>query len=144
MGIGSELNGDDAVGVRVLQRLKSQLNDIPSRILLIEACSMPENFTGAIRKFKPDEVILVDAAGMSLDPGEIRWLHSSEINGVSALSHTLPLSVLATYLESEMGCKVTLLGIQPYKNEFDTPLSLPVENAVDKAVDFLLQYIWRV
>ena len=40
----------------------------------MEAGPAPENFTGPLRRFRPDLVLLVDAAQMDAEPGTIGWL----------------------------------------------------------------------
>lgn len=97
----------------------------------------PENTTGALRRFKPDVVLMVDAAQMGAVPGEIAWIPWETTSGMSASSHSLPLSMLASYLKLEFGCAVHLLGIQPDHNETNAPLSLPVRAAVDEIVQTL-------
>ena len=132
--MGNELNGDDAAGNRVADRL-SAIPGFPAHFMSINAGSLPENASGLLRRFAPDVVILVDAADFAGQPGEIRWLEAEQIGGMSASSHTLPLSVLGQYLETEMNCRVEYLGIQPRQLEFDADLSPAVIQAVDEIVE---------
>ena len=74
---------------------------------------------------------------MNEAPGTIRWLDWQETSGLSASTHTLPPHVLAEYLVNELGCEVALMGIQPQGNEFDAPLSPPVQQAVEEIVQTL-------
>jgi len=101
-------------------------------LCLIEGGPAPENVTGQIRAFHPDLVILVDAAHMDMPPGTIQWIPLESIDGMSASSHSLPLSMLASYLTAEIGCEVTVLGIQPVQNEIGFGLSSFVKTAVDE------------
>jgi hydrogenase 3 maturation protease len=127
VGVGHELRGDDAAGLAVARALQG--TDAPDRLVIV-AGHAPENHTGAIRRFAPDLVLLVDAAQMDAPPGTVRWLSLSEIDGLSASSHTLPLSLLAHYLAATLGCQVALLGIQPLGTEIGAPLSPAVAVAV--------------
>ncbi len=102
--------------------------------LLVEAGLAPENFAGTLRRFQPDLVVLIDAAEMGLPAGSLACLDWREASGWSASTHTLPLSVLSSYLVSELGCRVMILGIQPGQLAMDQPLSQPVEMAIDEAV----------
>ena len=131
VGIGQELRGDDAVGVSIARSLQSvgAIHELP--LLVIDAGAAPENFTGQLRRFDPDLVLLIDAAQLNEAPGTIRWLDWQETSGLSASTHTLPPHVLAEYLVNELGCEAALIGIQPQGNEFDAPLSPPVQQAVD-------------
>jgi hydrogenase 3 maturation protease len=104
---------------------------------VVEAGPAPENCTGPIRRFTPDLVILVDAADMEEAPGTVRWLDWQEATGLSASTHSLPLSFFARYLTTESGAAVALLGIQPQQIDFGTRLSDPVRRAVRRVVDGL-------
>jgi hydrogenase 3 maturation protease len=140
LGIGNELNGDDAAGVLVVRVLRARLGDQP-QVLLIEAGLAPENFTGVLRRFEPDLVMLVDAAEMGSQPGEVAWVEWQETGGLSASTHSLPPTVLSQYLIHELGCQVGLIGIQPASLEFDQPLSAAVLVGVGEIVEGLKQAV---
>ncbi len=99
-------------------------------VLILEAGLAPENVTGAVRRFAPDLVLLVDAADMGEAPGTIRWLDWQDTTGVSGATHALPPSMVAQYLTSELGCAVALIGIQRQDNTFGAPLTPAVRRAV--------------
>ncbi|HEY3310253.1 MAG TPA: hydrogenase 3 maturation endopeptidase HyCI [Anaerolineales bacterium] len=133
VGIGNEFNGDDAAGVMVARRLGVRLRSADaSHVLVIEAGQAPENITADLRRFQPQVVVLIDAAQVNAAPGEVVWIPWERTSGLSASSHSLPLSMLARYLTLEFGCSVHLLGIQPGRNEVDTRLSPAVSEAVDE------------
>ena len=138
VGVGSDLRGDDSAGLWVARALlKDDALGRMTNLLVIEGGPAPENHTGKIRVFKPDVVVLVDAANMDELPGATRWISLDEIAGMSASSHSLPLSMLGSFLHAEMGCEVQVFGIQPAQNEFDAPISPAVQAAVDTiALDF--------
>lgn len=118
VGIGNEFNGDDAAGVLVARQLaECKDNFQPGQVLVIDAGQVPENIVGSLRRFEPGVVLLVDAAQMGQLPGTIAWVPWEGVTGMSASSHSLPLSMLAGYLQSEFDCAVHLLGIQPRQNE---------------------------
>lgn len=130
LGVGQALRGDDAAGIKVVQELQKRLP--PSEdLMLVEAGPAPENFTGLLRRFHPDLVILVDAALMGLTPGAWRRLEWRDTTSYTGSTHTLPLNFLASYLETELGCTVELIGIQPAGNEFEAPLSPAVLSGID-------------
>ena len=58
LGVGSELRGDDGVGPYLSERL-SRFN---SEFSEYNGDLVPENFTRDLRKFQPDNVIIIDAA----------------------------------------------------------------------------------
>ena len=132
IGIGSDLRGDDSAGLVVIRQMLQ--HSYADNLCLIEGGPAPENVTGQIRAFHPDLVILVDAAHMDMPPGTIQWIPLESIDGMSASSHSLPLSMLASYLTAEIGCEVTVLGIQPVQNEIGFGLSSFVKSAVDEIV----------
>jgi hydrogenase 3 maturation protease len=131
MGIGSREHGDDAAGPEFIVKLKKA--GLPEeRVLLVDAGPSPENFTGLLRRFQPDLVILVDAAWMDLSPGSVGLLTEDHIGGVSASTHGIPLSLLSGFLRNEIGCKVILLAIQPAQTEWGRLMGKEVKQAVKK------------
>jgi hydrogenase 3 maturation protease len=140
LGVGNELNGDDAAGVRVVRELAARLPATPG-VLLIDGGVAPENFSGPLRRFQPDLVLEVDAADLGEAPGTTRWVDWREADGLSASTHTLPPSVLADYLVSELGCEVSLIGIQPACLDLNAPLSPAVGRAVRQLADALCEWI---
>jgi hydrogenase 3 maturation protease len=143
VGIGNEFNGDDAAGVLVARKLSSQeCSADASHVLVIEAGQAPENITAELRRFQPQVVLLIDAAQIDADPGDIIWIPWETTSGMSASSHSLPLSMLARYLTLEFACTVHLLGIQPAFNEPDEPMSQAVKTAVDDICQALCQALF--
>ncbi len=138
VGVGQELNGDDAAGVRVaqalLKRQRAGSSDaprpVPFSLLVVEAAHAPENCLGAIRRFSPDLVILVDAAEMGDPPGTIRWLDWRNTASFGTSTHTLSLSMMATYLVDELACDIGVIGIQPCNTSLGAPVSAVVRRAV--------------
>lgn len=131
VGIGHELCGDDAAGLMVVRKLQTQIDEQPN-LLIIEGGSAPENHTNLLRRFAPNLVLLIDAAAMGEPPGSIRCPAWETITGISASTHTLPLHLLSTYLRTELGCEVVLIGIQPQRLTLGQPMSPAVRKAVDK------------
>ena len=140
LGIGHELCGDDAVGVQIAEMLQTRLPADKS-LLAIEAGPAPENFTSLLRRYKPDLVLLVDSALMREKPGTVRWLDPHQAEGFSASTHTLPLNILLTYLNFELGCAVSLIGIQPDQTFADAPLTPRVQAAAEQVAAGVLSCI---
>ena len=136
LGIGNELNGDDAAGVLVVRGLRARLAPRP-HLLLIEAGLAPEAFTAPLRRFAPDLVVLVDAALLEQPAGTVEMVDWRETDGLSATTHTLPPSVLVQFSPHELGCPVELILIQPDDIEFDHPVSPAVKDTIDQVVDRL-------
>jgi len=136
VGVGNELNGDDAAGGEIIRRLSRRLQP-NGNLLLLEVGSAPENFSGPLRRLQPDWLIFIDAAWMDEPPGTIRWVEMDEVDGVSAVTHGLPVTMLAGYLMAETDCRVGLIAIQPASLEFEAKLTPSVDQAVDEVVDGL-------
>ena len=133
MGIGNDLRGDDSAGLMAARALLDDEHFASaSHLLILDGGPAPENHTGKIRAFRPELVLFIDAAQMDELPGTIQWIPLDAIDGMSASSHSLPLSMLARYLALEIGCEVAVLGIQPGQNEIDSELSPSVCAAVDR------------
>jgi hydrogenase 3 maturation protease len=138
MGIGQTLNGDDAAGALVaqglLKRQRAGWSDaprpVPFSLFVIEAAHAPENCTGAIRRFAPDLVILVDAADMGDPPGTVRWLDWRDAAGFDASTHMLSLYMMARYLAADLACVIGVIGIQIQDTSLGAPVSPPVRRAV--------------
>jgi hydrogenase 3 maturation protease len=140
VGIGNEFNGDDAAGVLVARKLGARECCVDAgHVLVIEAGQAPENITGDLRHFQPQMVLLIDAAQMEAAPGDIAWIPWETSSGMSASSHSLPLSMLARYLTLEFACTVHLLGIQPAHNESNSEMSPAVMAAVDEICQTLCE-----
>ena len=136
LGVGNQFRADDAVGVLIARALSNrECARDTEHLLIIEAGHAPENTTGELRKFAPDLVLILDAAEMGQQPGAIQWIPEEAIDGMSASTHSLPLSMLARYLTLDLNCTVTLLGIQPGSNEVGGEISAEVLRAIQEIVD---------
>jgi hydrogenase 3 maturation protease len=140
LGVGNAMNGDDAAGVCVVKALAARLAATPG-LLLIDGGVAPENFTGPLRRFRPDLVVEIDAAHLDQPPGTLAWIDWHDADGMSASTHTLPPSVLATYLTAELGCEMTLIGVQPASLEMGRPLSSGVATAVESLAGQLAAWL---
>jgi hydrogenase 3 maturation protease len=133
VGIGNSFRSDDAAGMLVARALSQRACAADTdRLLICEAGHAPENKTGELRSFVPDLVLLIDAAEMGKEPGTVEWVSEEDIDGMSASTHSLPLSMLAKYLTLELGCQVNLLGIQAASNEVGETVSAEVLRAVEQ------------
>ena len=134
LGVGQALRGDDGVGLAVVKGLRPFAHP---NLLLIEAAHAPENCTGQVRRFAPNLVLLVDAARLNEPPGTIRWLDWRHCDGLSASTHTMPLSLLGEYFTAVLHCDVALIGIQPASLEMGETLSPEATTAAAQVVEAL-------
>ncbi|NOG62194.1 MAG: hydrogenase 3 maturation endopeptidase HyCI [Chloroflexi bacterium] len=138
VGIGNGMYRDDGVGERIATRLSARLAGCDT-VQVIAAGVAPENCTGLLRRFEPDWVILIDSANFDALPGTVRWIVPEDIEGISASTHTLPLSLLANYLETSLHCHIGLLAIQPLDVSSGEGISLPVQIAADALIEALVE-----
>ena len=110
IGIGDEVSPVDWPGMFVAREIAAM--KIPgTRVFLAE--TVPETMTGPVRVFRPDHILIFDAAEMGCPPGTVDIIEPSTIDAGTFSTHALPLSVVMTYLKHETGATVILLGIQP-------------------------------
>lgn len=132
IGVGSDLRGDDAAGIRVAEELEKKVKSAAFKVFI--GATAPENLTGEIKKFKPTHLIIVDAVNASLKPGAVFLLNSKDVGeGVSFSTHKMPVRVMIDYLNKSSGCESVIIGIQPKSVEFGKPLSKSVLSAMREA-----------
>jgi len=148
LGIGNPLGGDDAVGPLVARRINEKLaaeSDAPSpstsnrqTITAIDAGSAPESYTSVIRRNRPEQLILVDAADMGLPPGSIRLLSPEKIATISFSTHSMPLSTLISYVQEFCG-QVYIVGVQPKSTKAGGRLSIPVRKSGERVTELIIE-----
>ena len=79
---------------------------------------------GVICKEEPSHVIFVDGAKMGLEPGEIRLISFDEVKDTTFSTHTLPLTLIAKFIEKDTCAKVIIIGIQPRDFGFSPEMQL--------------------
>jgi hydrogenase 3 maturation protease len=128
LGVGSALRSDDAVGLLVARSLERAFPRAPG-LLVLEGCSAPENFTGPIIGDQPSHLVVVDSAELEAPPGTVKLFPIESIGGVCSNTHSLPLSVIFDYIQSNWPCEILVVGIQPKSLEFDGRVSREVRKA---------------
>ena len=128
MGVGNALCADDGAGMLFAELVRDEAEK--AGVLVLEASTAPENFSGALRVFRPDVLFIVDAAGLDERPGAVRPVSEEQIGGTAFSTHMLPLSFLISYLAAECGCRVQVLGVQPASVQPGDELCAAVRQAV--------------
>ncbi|MBK8033031.1 MAG: hydrogenase maturation protease [Anaerolineae bacterium] len=128
MGVGQILSGDDGVGVLIARQLREHIPSNDHR-LIIDAGLAPENFTGLIRKVRPELIIVIDAAQMNEPPGTVHLIPWQYADGICMSTHTLPLKMMCSYLTDQVGCDIALIGIQVGDAQFGHPPTSAVTTA---------------
>lgn len=142
LGVGNDLRGDDSAGLIVARKLSADESFVgAANVLVLEGGPAPENQTAKLRAFQPDLILFIDAAHLEEAPGTIQFIPLESIDGMSASSHSLPLSMLARYIMQELGCQVEVLGIQPAQNEICGELSSLVQAATDEIAYVMITFL---
>ncbi|MFA9496705.1 MAG: hydrogenase maturation peptidase HycI [Candidatus Bathyarchaeota archaeon] len=138
VGVGNPMRADDGVGSKIIELLQKRLLE---NVMLINAETVPEAFTGKVEKYKPTHVMLIDAANFRGQVGETRLITGAQIGGQALSTHSLPLSLFISYIEKSIDVPVILLGIQPKTIDFDMPMSREIEEAAVSIADTLIQIL---
>lgn len=126
LGIGNPLRKDDGLGSYLVGLLKEKAS---RSVKVLDCGSVPENFTYVVRKFNPTHILMIDAAELSVKPGEVRFVPIERIRGLAISTHTLPLHVLAKYLRQTVRTRIALLAVQPKEIAFEMGLTPEIARA---------------
>ena len=137
VGIGAELRGDDAAGLRVIALLEDALSKRPPRIpcRTFIGGTAPENVTGAVRTFNPSHILFIDAADLGCEPGAFSEIDPEQTGGASFSTHTLPIGVIVQYLVATTEAEALLVGIQPRSLAYATEMDVGVEEGCRALVE---------
>lgn len=176
LGIGNDIRGDDGLGPYIINRLSNlnedMLNDdileythidnsinlediiyFSNNVLLINGSSVPENFTGPIKKFNPSHIIIIDACLMNRNPGEVNIVSKENIVNVSISTHSMSLAYLIKYLESNLNdetlnseknfndFKMLFIGIEPEIIDLSFNLTESVKESCDNLINIIADLI---
>jgi hydrogenase 3 maturation protease len=136
LGVGNELKSDDGVGPFIIKRLKEESIE-NKNLLFIDAKTVPENFTGKIRKEKPTHLIIVDACLMDLNPGDMQIVDKYEFANIGISTHSMSLSFFVRYLEKDTEIEIIFVGIEPETMDWGAKPTLKVENAANEFIETL-------
>jgi len=120
--IGNEQKKDDGLGPYVAKAI--QLPDWE----VIDAGTVPEKYTGDIKRERPEYLVIVDAADMGLRAGTTRVVPTDKIVQVGISTHSLPLSVMIDYISEHVG-QTIVIGVQPKVTSLGEGMSRSVKKA---------------
>ncbi|WP_296853972.1 hydrogenase maturation peptidase HycI [uncultured Methanobrevibacter sp.] len=133
LGVGNDLKCDDGVGPFIIKRLKEE--DIEDEnLIFINAETVPENFTGKLRKENPTHIIIVDACLMNGNPGDMQIVDKDDFSNIGISTHSMSLSYFVKYLEKDNDFKIIFVGIEPESLDYGENLT---ENVEKTAFDFI-------
>ena len=136
LGVGNELKSDDGVGPFIIKKLLAE-NIENDNLLFINAETVPENFTGKIRKENPSHVIIVDACLMGCQPGEIKIVDKEDFANIGISTHSMSLSYFVKYLEKDNDFKVIFVGIEPETMDWGENPTEKVEKTAFEFIEIL-------
>jgi len=131
MCIGNRGGGDDAIGPYLADKFKKIEN---KEMIVLDCGTVPENYTSVVKKYKPKNLVIIDAVEMGLKPGEIRIVPEEKIGKMHVSTHGTPISVLMMYLKEHVG-RILLVGVQP--EVMSGEITKSVKKSGDKLIDFL-------
>lgn len=140
LGIGNPLKGDDALGLKILRRLRGK---VPRNVKVIEGGIAPENFIGKIRRLRPSHVLLIDAALFGGKPGEAKMISIENIPSVTISTHLMPLYMVAGLIKKETDAKILLLGIQPKNLSLGEEISQEIKESIEETAEIIIEAINR-
>ena len=140
LGVGNELKSDDGVGPFIIKKFKEEHIENDS-LLFIDAETVPENFTGKIRKEEPTHLIIVDACLMDLPPGTMRIVDKNDFANIGISTHSMSLSFFVRYLEKDMDFKIIFVGIEPETMDWGERPTPKVEKSANEFIEAIKGFI---
>jgi len=129
VGLGNPDRCDDGAGLWFLSRL--QATDELAGSHFIHAERTPENHLHQIAELQPDLVVFIDAAHWGGEPGEIAGIFPDEISFAGMSTHSYSLSIVESYLKSQMPVECKFVAIEPWSFELISELSAPVHETLE-------------
>ena len=132
MGVGRSESGDDGLGPLLISLLSGRTS-----ATLLDAATTPENFVGPVSRAKPDVVLMVDAVHFSAPVGRVRLLRADDLAENDFTTHAMSPKLLLDVIAEQTGAQVLILGVQPGRTGFGTPMSPPVRQTAAHIADLL-------
>lgn len=141
VGVGNPLQGDDGVGIRVIEELEKR--EWPAHVEVMDG-GMPG--VGLVNLLQGRaRVIIIDAAEMGRRPGEIVRFRADEVRLTGSSerfsvhrSGVADALALARALELPMP-DIIIYGVQPGRVGWGQELSAPVTAAIPALVEAIIQ-----
>lgn len=136
LGVGNELKCDDGAGSFIVNSLSNE-NLENDNLILIDGSTVPENYTGKIKKEDPSHLLIIDACLMDEEAGTIKIVNRKDFGNIGISTHSMSLSYFIRYLERDSSFKILFLGIEPKSMVFSNKLTRNVENSCYKLINLL-------
>ena len=143
LGIGNYLQGDDFLGVAIIQNLKEHIQK--DSILLLEGEIAPIDFFPRVQEWDPTHLIIIDAAEFQAKPGTFNLIDHEQMARFTLTSHkralTLFIDLLTVYLPD---LEIIILGVQPELIDFKEGLSQSIKQVVQVLSNLLVSVLSKV
>lgn len=136
LGVGNEVKSDDGVGPFIIKKLKEE-NIENGNLMFIDSKTVPENFTGKIRKENPTHLIIIDACLMNSKPGDMKIVDKHDFAEIGISTHSMSLSFFVKYLEKDTDFKIIFIGIEPETMEWGDKPTPVVEKTAKEFIEIL-------
>lgn len=128
VGIGNILRGDDGLGPKLIEMLKSR----NARASLFDCGTAPENYVFPILTSSSDTVILIDAADLGEAAGSVRVFELNEISNVSFSTHNPSPRLFTDLLKTgKEDLYIFVVSVQPKTTALGASLSDEVLKGLD-------------
>jgi len=135
VGVGNPLHRDDGVGPWIVEAVRTAVTG--TRLRLIDAQDVPENFVHSIARDECHNVVFIDAVAAEGAPGTVVFGPLAGFAEAESFStHKLALSLSGKFLEAA-GKRVFLLGIVPADLEFGAGLTADVTRSAASLRDLI-------
>ena len=114
IGVGNEFRRDDAIGIKIVERLKEEVKE--KNIEFFLGFETPENLIEKVKELNPDKLFIIDAIDFSGEIGEVKRLR---IKKDSFFTHKPTYEIFHRIL----GCETEIIGIQPKDLSYGEGLS---------------------
>lgn len=130
IGVGNRQRGDDGIGPFLIEKLKDA-----GFSNVLDAGTVPENYTKSVIEYFPDTVILIDALSFGGNPGDYKIITATSFDEFGFSTHTASLKLFVTYISQFISVNFFLLGIQPATIDFKDSLSPELEQTLNQLVE---------
>ncbi|MCX5786161.1 MAG: hydrogenase 3 maturation endopeptidase HyCI [Elusimicrobia bacterium] len=131
--LGSALRADDGVGPFIAGLVKFT----KPAFRLIDAGTTPENIAHDAINFKPDKIIIIDAARFGGSAGELAVIPLEKISQHTVIStHSFPLGVIFSIIKQDTGAELAVIGVQPKSLDYAEGLCPEVRDSALKLANY--------
>ncbi|RLI37028.1 hypothetical protein DRO66_04595 [Candidatus Bathyarchaeota archaeon] len=140
VGLGNEYRTDDGAGIALIRLLKDSGVDRINRVALFEANQNLIRYIPDIENFQPSGILVLDAADLGIELGQIKVLNENQIIEKRISTHENNLQLAMAYLKIVLPeHKILFIGIQFKSLEMSRKLMLTEK--IRKVVEELARLI---